>query len=179
MKSFIITLCLLPIAVAAQTGLETKNVSNPNVLLDFASGTTKGIILPAVESLPTIPANGTFLFDARPAEKKIKMFENGAWVNLSGIGNTNNLVPYSGTVDNAKQTIIGSKTTKVLDGSGNYVDGIVSGVLVLESPNKAMVLPKVSNPHLTVKSPYPGMMCYDTVRKAVAVFDGSVWNYWK
>ena len=42
-----------------------------------------------------------------------------------------------------------------------------------------MVLPHVTNPHLTVKSPYPGMMCYDTVKKAVAVFDGTVWNYWK
>lgn len=58
-------------------------------------------------------------------------------------------------------------------------ESAADGVLVLESTNRALVLPHVTNPHLTVKSPYPGMMCYDTVKKAVAVFDGTVWNYWK
>lgn len=164
----------------AQTVIANRTVSSPSAVLDFATGTTKGIILPAVETMPTSPANGTFLFDK--VAKIVKMYQNGAWVNLSGVGDiagTVPVAPYSGTVDNGKQTIMGSRTTKVVDGSGNYVDGPVDGVLVLESPNKALVLPKISNPHLNVKSPYPGMMCYDTDRKALAVFDGKVWNYWK
>lgn len=178
MKNILWVILTLPLAANAQTAIEKQTVTNNSVVLDFASGTTKGIILPAVTTLPATPANGTFLFDARAAEKKIKMYENGGWVELSGVGSTTALVPFSGSVNNNKQTIIGSKTTKVYNGT-TFVDGPVDGVLVLESATKAMVLPKVSNPHLTVKSPYPGMMCYDTDRKAVAVFDGTVWNYWK
>lgn len=102
------------------------------------------------------------------------MYENGTWINLTGAGSTTNLVSYSGA-SNGKQTIMGSRTTKVLESSNNYVDS----VLVLESPDKAMVLLHITNSQSTVNSPYPGIMCYDTVKKALAVFDGSVWNYWK
>lgn len=169
MKKFLIIL-IIALGIAnttnAQTGIETK-ITSPSAVLEFASGTTKGIILPAVQTLPASPANGTFLFDASTAEKKIKMFENGGWVSLSSTGNTANLVPYSGLTDNNKKTIIGALNSNA------------DGVLVLESTNKALVLPKISNPHSTVKSPYPGMMCYDTNRNALAVFDGNAWNYWK
>ena len=158
---------MLPFAVNAQTAID-KKTTNVSSVLDFATGTTKGIILPAIETLPTTPANGTFLFDK--VAKIVKMYQNGAWVNLSDVGDIAGIVPiapYSGTVDNGKQTVIGSRETAV------------DGVLVLESADKALVLPKISNPHLNVKNPYPGMMCYDTNRKALAVFDGKVWNYWK
>ncbi|MFY0481077.1 hypothetical protein ACI6PS_00615 [Flavobacterium sp. PLA-1-15] len=150
--------------VNAQTGIETRTVG-PSAVLEFATGTTKGIILPAVETLPATPANGTFLFDRN--DSKVKMRQNNAWVELSGTGSNSTLVAYSGTVDNAKKTVMGARESSA------------DGVLVLESANKAMVLPHVANPHLTVKGPMAGMMCYDTVRKAVAVFDGTVWNYWK
>lgn len=170
MKKYII-LSILSLGLCfkanAQTAIDKKTAESSSVL-DFASGTTKGIILPAVETLPTTPANGTFLFDK--IAKIVKMYQNGAWVNLSGVGDiagTVPIAPYSGTVDNGKQTVIGARSTTA------------DGVLVLESTDKALVLPKISNPHLNVKSPYPGMMCYDTNRKALAVFDGKVWNYWK
>jgi len=168
-KYFILSILSLGIcfAATAQTAIAKKTADGSSVL-DFASGTTKGIILPAVETLPATPANGTFLLDK--VSKIVKMYQNGAWVNLSGVGDIAGAVPvapYSGIVDNGKQTVMGSRSTTV------------DGVLVLESPNKALVLPKISNPHLNVKSPYPGMMCYDTNRKSLAVFDGLVWNYWK
>ncbi|MDQ8006599.1 MAG: hypothetical protein REI64_17480 [Pedobacter sp.] len=168
MKKILVTsvILLIGIIAKAQTLIETKTTSSASAVLDFARGTTKGIILPAVEALPASPANGTFLFDARPTELKIKMYQNGTWVELSGAG-TNNSVPYSGTVDNAKKTVIGSRSSAA------------DGVLVLESTNKAMVLPHVANPHLTVKGPVAGMMCYDTVTKSLAVFNGTVWSYWK
>ncbi|WEK18274.1 MAG: hypothetical protein P0Y49_15895 [Candidatus Pedobacter colombiensis] len=169
MKRFLILILLgFRLGVLAQTAVEKKTVDGTSTVLDFASGTTKGIILPAVETLPVSPANGTFLLDK--TDKKIKMFQNNVWVELSGAGDIAGMVPiapYSGTVDNGKQTVIGARSTSA------------DGVLVLESANKAMILPKISNPHLNVKSPYPGMMCYDTNRKALAVFDGKVWNYWK
>ncbi len=162
----VLSLALCSIALS-QTAIEKKTTDVSSVL-DFASGTTKGIILPAVETLPATPANGTFLFDK--VAKIVKMYQNGAWVDLSGVGETAGtvpLAPYSGTVDNGKQTVMGARSTTA------------DGVFVLESSDKALVLPKISNPHLNVKSPYPGMMCYDTDRKALAVFDGKVWNYWK
>lgn len=163
---FIVTVSFALFTTAsAQTGIEKRDGLPSSSILDFATGTTKGIILPAVENLPATPANGTFLFDRNDA--RIKMYQNGAWVNLSNPGSTAGLVPYSGTVDNAKQTVMGSRSTAA------------GGVLVLEATDKALVLPKVTNPHLTVKSPYAGMMCYDTVSKSLAVFDGTVWNYWK
>ena len=168
-KNFILSILSLGLcfAATAQTAIDKKTAGSSSVL-DFAAGTTNGIILPAVETLPTSPANGTFLFDK--IDKKVKMYQNGVWVNLSGVGDiagTMPIAPYSGTVDNGKQTVIGSRSTTA------------NGVLVLESTNKALVLPKISNPHLNVKSPYPGMICYDTNRKAVAVFDGKLWNYLK
>lgn len=92
-----------------KTGVGPKNITNASVLLDFA-----------VETLPATPANGNFLFDARAAEKKIKMYENGTWVNLSDAGSTTSLVSYSGSVDNAKKTVVGAK------------ESAADGVLVLE-----------------------------------------------
>lgn len=167
MKRYLILSYLLLCSIVnadAQTAINKKTAASSSVL-DFASGTTKGIILPAVEILPTTPANGTFLLDK--TDQKIKMYQNGAWVDLSAAGNIAAIVSYSGTIDNGRKTIMGSRTTSA------------DGVLVIEATNKALVLPNVANPHLTVKSPYPGMMCYDTVSKSLAVFDGNLWNFWK
>lgn len=95
------------------------------------------------------------------------ILNNPEGLELSDEGELTGLVPWSGTVDNGRQTVIGARETAV------------AGVLVLESADKAMVLPRVASPHLNVKSPYPGMMCYDTDSKTLAVFDGTVWNYWR
>lgn len=151
------------LTVLGQTAIEKYTVDGDGIL-DFASGTSKGIILPAVEILPAVPANGTFVYHKN--DQKVKMFENGVWVNLSDVGDNTAILPYNGTAT-SKQTIIGATSTAA------------AGALVLESTSKALILPKVASPHLNVPSPYPGMMCYDTDAKALAVFDGAVWNYWK
>ncbi len=150
-------------AVFAQSAIEKHTVDGDGIL-DFASGTTKGIILPAIATLPATPANGTFLYDKN--DQKVKMFQNGSWVNLTDQGNSTAVLPYSGTA-NGTQTVIGAKSTTV------------SGVLVLESANKVLILPKIASPHLNVPGAYPGMMCYDTNAKALAVYDGTNWSYWK
>ena len=159
----LIGFCFCSSLTYAQTSVEKQTVDGDGVL-DFASGTTKGIILPAVEALPTTPANGTFLYDKN--DQMAKMYENGAWVNLTVEGNNSTVLPYTGT-DINKQTVIGATNTSV------------DGVLVLESTNKALILPKVASPHINVSSPYPGMLCYDTDAKALAIFNGAVWSYWK
>lgn len=165
MRKIVLIFILSSVGAFAQTAVGKRSVANESTVLDFGSGTTKGIILPAVETLPATPANGTFLFYT--TDEKIKMYQNGTWVNLSDEGDKTNIVPYKGSVDTGKQTVMGARSTSA------------DGVLVLESVDKAMVLPHIANPHLNVKSPYPGMMCYDTTSKALAVFDGAVWNYWK
>ncbi|MCH7399356.1 hypothetical protein MM236_15245 [Belliella sp. DSM 107340] len=160
-----INLCIATSFAIAQTAIEKQTVDGgEGTLLDFAAGTTKGIVIPAVESLPSTPSNGTFLFDKN--DQIVKVYANGVWLNLSDEGDGSALLPYSGP-SNGKKTVIGSRTSDA------------NGVLVLESPDKAMILPKIASPHLNVPSPYPGMMCYDTDAKALAVFDGAVWNYWK
>lgn len=169
-------LLLLPLIVAAQTTIGMQSMSNTSVILEFPTGTTKGIILPAVQNLPVNPSNGTFAYNRETS--KVMLYANNSWVELSGKGNGSQLVPYGGAVSIGEQTIIGSLTTKVYNGT-NFVDGLVNGVVVLEGSTKALVLPKVSNTSVTVKSPYPGMMCYDITKKALAVFDGAKWYYWK
>lgn len=158
-----------------------QSVNGNSTILDFAGGTAtessadqattneKGIILPAVGSSPTTldaNNNGTFLFDRNL--KMVRMFENGSWVNLSdAVGNDIPSTMVNASNEVGKGVIIGAQSSSA------------KGVLVLESTNKAMILPHIKNPHTTVKSPYPGMMCYDTVSNSLAVYDGTRWNYWK
>lgn len=166
-------LCSLAASTAAQVAIGKETVQNASTILDFdnANDTNfRGIILPAVANTnnalsTTTPAqnNGTFLFDR--SDDIVKMYENNVWVNLSDAGTEP--VSINNSDESGEGAIIGSATTNA------------EGVLVLESPNTAVVLPWIFRPHETVKSPYPGMMCYDTESRTLAVFDGTVWNYWK
>ena len=182
---FSIVLTLLGNSAFGQVAIGKQSINGNSTLLDFADTTTselptdqettnyKGIILSAVQATPTFPVvnpttnnpnNGTFLFDS--SSSLVRMFENGSWINLSGTGNASNLIINpSDEVGNG--VIIGAETTNA------------QGVLVLESANKAVIIPHIKNPHTTVKGPYPGMMCYDTVSNTIAVFDGTNWNYWR
>lgn len=171
----IVALCSLSAIANAQVSIGGKqSVEGTSTILDFNSTTTNtnGIILPAVldisSALATSTANnnGTFLFDV--STQKVKMYENNAWVDLSGAGNS--------AVISANVSAEGSGNQGVIIGSGT---SSAKGVLVLESSDKAMILPRIATPHLAVKSPYPGMICYDTTSKTMALFDGIVWNYWK
>lgn len=171
----------------AQIAIGKETINGNNTILDFAGNTAtqaptdpvttniKGVILPAVDASPTYtaitpttnnPNNGTFLFDR--TLRMVRMFSNGVWLNMSDVAGADiptALVNTSTEVSGG--VIIGATTTSAI------------GVLVLESTNKAAVLPHVRNPHTSVTSPYPGMMCYDTQSNSVAVYDGARWNYWK
>lgn len=165
MKKLILTLGLIisGLSINAQVAIGKTTVDGDG-LLDFASGTTNGIILPIVEILPASAANGTILMDSNDAT--IKMRENGVWVEISGRGNLSNVIENE-SAELGEGVVIGAETSSV------------EGVLVLESSDKALILPKVNSPHLNVKSPYPGMMCYDLTSKSIAVFDGARWHFMK
>lgn len=145
-----------------------------SVLLEFAAGQNKGIILPYVRTLPASPSVGTIVLDAStPAAARVKMY-NGAWIDLSGQdGNITTILATQPTAAQAPElatakSIIGARTSAA------------DGVLVLESTTKAMVLPTVANVQ-NIPNPAPGMMVYVNTAgfKRLAVFNGTRWSYWK
>lgn len=151
----------------AQVAIEKPMINGTSTILDFNSvpGNVKGLILPSTSGVATGALdNGTFIFDI--TDLKVKVYENNVWKPLSDAGNLGTIT-VNDSAERGKGVIIGAPSSAA------------DGVLILESLNKAMILPQIATPHLNVKSPYPGMICYDTASKSLAVFDGSVWNYWK
>ncbi|BFO64045.1 hypothetical protein [Chryseobacterium sp. KCF3-3] len=151
----------------AQVAIGKQTVDGNSTVLDFnnVSGNTKGLILPTTSGFPAgTLENGTFIFDV--TDNKVKVYENDVWKSLSDAGSSGAIAD-NNSAETGKGVIMGEATSTA------------DGVLVLESQNKAMILPQIAAPHLNVKNPYPGMLCYDTTSKTLAVFDGSVWNYWK
>lgn len=185
MKKYSILILLAGSLIKAQIAVGKQALSGSSVILEFSgmtqtalpddtdTGNIKGLILPVVAASPVYaqitpstdhPQNGTFLFDKQ--NLKVRMFENGGWIDMSDAGNGGKIISNAGT-ETGNGVIIGATTSNA------------KGALVLESSDKALILPHIKNPHTAVKSPYPGMMCFDTVSKSVAVFDGNKWNYWK
>jgi hypothetical protein len=153
----------LNICADAQVSIGKKQ-TNSSGLLDFAEDSSKGIILPLVESMPANPSQGTFL--AYKVDSSVYVFSDSKWVKLASNGlNPTTFMNYNGS--EMDSTILGSKTSSA------------SGVLVLESVNKALILPKNTSPHLTMSYPRIGTMCYDKTNKSIAIYDGKKWMYWR
>lgn len=160
----IILLIFLPTALSAQVAIGKEQVDGSGIL-DFTTGTTNGIILPQVLDSETMTSTepGTLVFDLTTS--RVKYF-NGAWVDLSdktGINPT--LIAGNDITD--RGVIIGANTSTA------------NGVLVLESADKALILPKITDPVTNVKSPAAGMMCYDPTTKLICVYNGTEWFFWK
>lgn len=140
-----------------------------SVLLEFAAGQNKGIIVPYVRTMPATPAEGTILLDANSSTTARMKYYNGTWQDLSG---------QDGNVTAAlanQPTNITETGTSIIGATSSPADG----VLVLESATKAMVLPIVADVQ-NIPSPSPGMMVYINKfgRKRLAVFNGTRWSYW-
>lgn len=165
MKKVILILnFVVSITAVAQVAIGKDTVDGSGIL-DFASGTEKGIILPIVQTLPSSPTNGTLLMDSN--DRKIKMYENNAWVELTDAGDISSVAVNPSAESGAGVEI-----------NGNTPYTTASGVLVLNSVNQSLILPKIASPELNVKSPHPGMICYDTVSKRMAVFQGTGWYFY-
>lgn len=145
-----------------------------SVLLEFAAGQNKGIILPYLRTLPTTPAEGTIALDATVATAaRVKMY-NGAWVDLSG--QDGNITTVMASQPTAVQSPEAATAKSIIGARQSDADG----VLVLESTTKAMVLPTVADVQ-NIPNPSPGMMVYvnKAGAKRLAVFNGTRWSYWK
>ena len=144
-----------------------------SVLLEFALGQNKGLILPYVRTMPATPTEGTILLDASTATTARVKYYNGSWVDLSGQdGNVTTALAQQPTAIQAPETTV----SKVIIGAAT---SSADGVLVLESTTKAMVLPIVSDVN-NIPSPSAGMMVYVNKpgAKRLAVYNGSKWSFW-
>ena len=174
MKNIVATLSLLfATAISAQVAIGKTSISSPAVSLEFYDNAdnTRGIILPWVTSTAAVTGavNGTIVYNT--ADRKVYVKYASGWRDLS--------VDTTGTVTTTLQDALSDlDTAKVLIG-GDPATDTTPGILVLADTNKAMVLPKVASPHLNIVNPSPGMMVYDTTKKQLAVFNGTVWSFWK
>lgn len=174
-NSIVISFVFLSFFMNAQVAIGKTTVSSPSVSLDFGVG-NRGMILPWVTNVASVAGavNGTMAYDL--ADKKVKVKYASGWKDLSVNTSGTTVDPVTGVDGVAIQNAATeSSTARVAIGTLTSTPG----VLVLEDTNKAMVLPKVAGPQSSIVNPSPGMMVYDTATKLLAVFNGSVWTFWK
>lgn len=160
-----------------------------SVLLEFAKNQNKGIIVPYVRTLPTGSAlvGGSIILDARtPSAAKMRYYNavNSTWVDLSGDAASGDLTSLMNTSQPTEAQAPEVAASKAIIGAAS---SSADGVLVLESNNKAMVLPIVGLiddagiMRVNVPNPSPGMMVYVNTpgAKRLAVFNGAKWSFWK
>lgn len=172
--TFLMGIMLFSVNTNAQIGVGTTALSNSSVLLEFGSE-PKGIILPQLSLVNvTGAAGGTFIFDSSDRSVKVKEEKNNNtnqnWTNLTLNSIQGKLHGFS----NSGEDVAGSASVII----GSDISS-KSGIMVLESTTKALVLPKVSNPQNLLKGSVAGTMVYDTESGMLAIFDGSTWSYWK
>ena len=171
-KIISINLLLLPILFFSQViiGPGKTMVTNNSVSLEFGDTENKGIVLPYVtsENDVTNAEDGTLILDT--ADRKVKVKANGNWENLSNAAETTN------AIDTSIQNNTDLASAKVSIGTSSTP---AEGILVLEDTDKAMILPRVAEPHKNIINPAAGMMVYDTTNKMLVVFNGTQWSFWK
>lgn len=156
-------------------GIGGPATDKSSVLLEFAVGQNKGLIVPYVRTLPigTALAEGAIILDATTTTAARMKFYNGtSWVDLSGqdadVTSALTNQPTVPALETGARSIIGARTSPA------------DGALVLESTTQAMILPIVADVQL-IPSPSPGMMVYvdKPGAKRLAVFNGAKWSFWK
>ena len=191
MKNIFITLSIfLSTCAFAQVAIGKASV-NPSVSLEFYDNAdnVRGIILPWVDGVSNtapfitnspiteIVVNGTLVYDT--SDKKVKVKYATGWRDLSVNATGTTVDPITSIDGLSLQTPRNELAKAKVQIGGNPDTDTTPGILVLADTNKAMVLPKVASPHLTIINPAPGMMAYDTTSKQLAVFNGTVWSFWK
>jgi hypothetical protein len=169
-KTIISSIFFFAASLNAQVAISKANITNGSVSLEFANTENRGLILPYVTDKSGITENGTMIYDT--TDHKVKYLKDNAWFDFS--------VDASGTADLSiqgpdKTEQPGAKVAIYTTGGTDNT----AGILVLGDTNKAMILPQVASPHLNIINPSAGMMVYDTTKRQLAVFNGTVWSFWK
>lgn len=150
----------------AQIGIGIQDVRGASIL-DFGKNQINGIVLPYNETTNNA-VNGTIRVDK--TTNKVQYYNGFNWIDLTDSGQ----IPANMYINNNDEAA--DTQGVVISDTG---DAQAPGVLVLESTNKALTLPHIDNPHLTIVDPPIGMMCYDTVSKTIAIFNGLEWYFYK
>lgn len=165
---FIICITVGGFVVNAQSSIGKMTIPDGSGILDFNSGGKSGIVLPWLTTLPTGKAlvGGVMIYDTN--QKKVLYYNGTSWLDLS---------KHNGTVDLTMQQSVPESTINgaIIGAESSNADG----VLVLESSDRALILPKVISPHLSIVKPMAGTICYDTVKKLVCIYNGAEWTFWK
>lgn len=166
MKKIILTIALVTVGMLqAQIAIGKDDVDGSGIL-DFATGDARGIMLPRVTEAAGITTPGTLYYDADLMKVICKGHtEEDLSVKEGEFAMT---ATYTALDEEGDGVILG-------DGSGAPVP---EGVLVLDDPARALILPKVASPHLNIKNPEAGLICYDTDSDMLAVYDGKQWAFW-
>lgn len=162
----------------AQVAIGKASVTSPSVSLEFGTG-NKGILLPWVTGVLTVTGavNGTLVYNT--TDKKVYVKYASGWKDLSVDATGTTVDPITNVDGLSLQTPRNELAEAKVQIGGNPDTDTTPGILVLADTNKAMVLPKVASPHLNIVNPAPGMMVFDTTKKQLAVFNGTVWSFWK
>lgn len=158
------------VIISGESTSNTGNFLSTSVLLQFSNNTNKGLILPWTNGDVTDPLNGTIIFNT--VSKKVKVYVNNSWLDYSNEASTNNAIDTSLQTDPKYPD---NSSAGVVIGSNASTNP--RGILVLESSDKAMVLPKVPNPHLNIVNPAPGMIVFDTVKELLCIYNGTQWSF--
>uniref|UniRef100_UPI001628B9B4 hypothetical protein n=1 Tax=Chryseobacterium echinoideorum TaxID=1549648 RepID=UPI001628B9B4 len=113
--------------------------------------------------------DGTIIFDS--SDTKVKYLKAGSWFDLTRDN--------GGSVDTSLQSNVSENVSAKAAIGANGSTATTPGILVLTDTDKAMILPKVASPHLNIVNPSAGMMVYDTFNHMLAVYNGTVWSFWK
>jgi hypothetical protein len=159
-----VALCFVQSKIHAQVAIGKTSIDG-DAVLDFGPSAL-GIILPWITSAAAVisPVGGTFIFDS--ADAKVKYFDGTNWIDMS---------KNSGFIDSSKISLLPDTNNGVVIGSTTIT---ATGVLVLETQDKGLLLPRIANPVTSILSPEPGTMVFDTVSKKIAVYNGLKWSFW-
>lgn len=142
-----------------------------SVLMEFSNAGNRGIILPYITDKTGLTTPGSIILNATtPTAAKVEYYNGTTWVDLSV--QTANVSAFLGIQPAAKE----NANAKMIIGSATST---ANGILVLESANKAMVLPIISS-YQDIVNPAPGMMALvnNGGIKTLAVYNGNQWSFW-
>lgn len=163
---------------------DATSLSSTSVLVEFGDTKDKGIVLPYIETLPAegtaTATGGAIIFDVSAnAEYKIKVKnQNVGWRDLSIQSGFSSAV--ESVVKPAQTAPLADNTNaKAIIGAATST---ADGILVLESADKAMVLPIVDD-YKAIKNPSPGMLAFlrglTADEHRLIVFNGQKWTFWR
>lgn len=146
-------------------------IDKTSVLMEFSNAGNRGLILPYITDKSSVNTPGSIILDATsPSASKVQYYTGNSWFDLSvqpaNVTSYLALQPITREMSSAK-FIIGNATSAA------------EGVLVLESSDKAMILPIVKS-YTNVINPSPGtiLLTSDGGVMTLAVYNGQQWSFW-